>query len=377
MNNRNLALDGLRGFFLVIMAINHLFGAYVRTFTAEPIGPVSAAEGFVLLSGIVFAMVYGNRDRIFAVTGKRLWFVYRWQMAGVLAIVAGCFAVPALYDQLWAPFFGLAPVKEHFGQTLVAMFTLTFVPGFHDVLAIYLLSLALAPFGLLLLRKGLGWLWLAISAALWLAAKWLTADMANPVLNMILPDITFTPGYFDILAWQFLFQIGLVLGFYAKHRQLNFYVPNKVFNLAVVVSIVATTVLWQLNKYGMVTINLFALAGGDNTMQSALGNDTPALGLLRIAYALLVAYGAMLVVRFAPSVLSLRYFVFLGQHSIAVFVFHAVAVYWLAAVAFPHNTQLWWADVLISAGFALSLLIPAYLHKLWQNRTRRSAQIAS
>ncbi|WP_119393936.1 OpgC domain-containing protein [Salinibius halmophilus] len=376
MNNRNLALDGLRGFFLVIMAVNHLFGAFVRNFTAEPLGPVSAAEGFVLLSGIVFAMVYGARDNIFAVTGKRLWLVYRWQITGVIALVAGCFAVPALYEQVWAPFFGLADVKDHFWQTSIAMMTLTYVPGFHDVLVIYLVSLALAPIGLVLLRKGLGLIWLLASGALWLAAKWLNADMLNPVFAQVLPDIAFTPGYFDVLAWQFLFQIGLVLGFYAKHRNLDFMVANKVFNTLVVVSILAITIVWQLNKLGLMPLAVFSVLNGDQPLQSALGNDTPALGLMRIAYTLLVAYGAMLLVRYVPKLLSLRYFTFLGQHSIQVFVFHAVALYWIAPFAYPYNIELWWADLLISLAFALSLLLPAYLHSLWQNMRKKQLSAA-
>ncbi len=369
MNNRNLALDGLRGLFLVIMAVNHLFGGFVRRFTAEPFGPASAAEGFVLLSGIMFAMVYGQRKDLAQLTKQRLWFVYRWQIIGVLAIFASCFLAPSFYEHIWAPYFGLAEVKPHFWQVLIASLTLTYVPSYQDVLVIYLLSIALAGIGLHLLRHGLGWLWLLISGLLWLSAKWLNADLLNPILNLVLPDISASPGYFDILAWQFLFQIGLVLGYQAKYQERNFYVDNRLFNIGLVASIALITLLWQLHKNQVLDIQIF-FSFSDSPWHALLGNNAPELGLMRIGYSLMLAYAALLLVKFLPQLLSGKYFVFLGQHSIQVYVFHAVAVYWLSVVVYPINQQFWWADLLISIGFALLLLLPAYLHHRWQRRTK-------
>ena len=58
-STRDLRLDTIRGVMLLIMAINHL--PWAKTpITGEPFGFVSAAEGFVFLSGLVCAMAYGR-----------------------------------------------------------------------------------------------------------------------------------------------------------------------------------------------------------------------------------------------------------------------------------------------------------------------------
>jgi hypothetical protein len=57
---RIIELDGLRGWLLIIIACNHLYGGYVTQFTREPFGFVSAAEGFVFLSGFVAYLVYAR-----------------------------------------------------------------------------------------------------------------------------------------------------------------------------------------------------------------------------------------------------------------------------------------------------------------------------
>lgn len=54
---RENALDALRGLFLVVMAFNHDGGPLSR-FTHEPIGFVSAAEGFLFLSGLATGWTY-------------------------------------------------------------------------------------------------------------------------------------------------------------------------------------------------------------------------------------------------------------------------------------------------------------------------------
>lgn len=59
-DSRNLYLDFLRGLFVFVMTINHLaFGAsWLDYITGGGQLWFSAAEGFVLTSGIVFGLVY-------------------------------------------------------------------------------------------------------------------------------------------------------------------------------------------------------------------------------------------------------------------------------------------------------------------------------
>ena len=57
--NRDLSLDVLRGIMLIIMAADH-FGEPLFQHLYEFAGYVSAAEGFVFLSGMLVALVYSR-----------------------------------------------------------------------------------------------------------------------------------------------------------------------------------------------------------------------------------------------------------------------------------------------------------------------------
>src|SRR5919202_5860461 len=61
---RDLRLDYLRGFAVFAMVADHLGGAsWLHALTGGNRFFVSAAEGFVLISGVVVGVVYGDRAR--------------------------------------------------------------------------------------------------------------------------------------------------------------------------------------------------------------------------------------------------------------------------------------------------------------------------
>jgi hypothetical protein len=60
---RRPELDALRGLFLVWMTLTHLPYALQRLYTNQPIGFVSAAEGFVFISALLVGRIY-MRDSI-------------------------------------------------------------------------------------------------------------------------------------------------------------------------------------------------------------------------------------------------------------------------------------------------------------------------
>ena len=57
---RNLLIDFLRGLCLVVMTVDHLPPDIFEKFTWQTFGFISAAEGFVFLSGLVSGVVYGR-----------------------------------------------------------------------------------------------------------------------------------------------------------------------------------------------------------------------------------------------------------------------------------------------------------------------------
>ena len=57
---RIVYLDVLRGLMLVIMTFDHLDGP-IKNITFQPLGFVSAASGFIYLSGYVYGLVYTRK----------------------------------------------------------------------------------------------------------------------------------------------------------------------------------------------------------------------------------------------------------------------------------------------------------------------------
>jgi hypothetical protein len=59
-SQRSKLIDFLRGLCLVVITIDHLPHDPFEKFTWQTFGFVSAAEGFVFLSGLVSGIVYGR-----------------------------------------------------------------------------------------------------------------------------------------------------------------------------------------------------------------------------------------------------------------------------------------------------------------------------
>src|SRR5690348_354614 len=87
---REISLDAWRGLMLVDMAVYHL-GGPIAASVRQLFGYVSAAEGFVFLSGVMCGLVYTRYSRIslremFERLWRRAWTIYRYHV-GVLLIL--------------------------------------------------------------------------------------------------------------------------------------------------------------------------------------------------------------------------------------------------------------------------------------------------
>ena len=101
-SERDLRLDWVRGLAIVFVVLNHInIPSLFQLVTQETIGPVSGAELFVALSGVVLGIVYRQRSRrldMVGVTGllwSRAFKLYRT----ALVVVLGAFVltlVPAV-----------------------------------------------------------------------------------------------------------------------------------------------------------------------------------------------------------------------------------------------------------------------------------------
>lgn len=205
--NRDIRLDFLRGLCLFIIIANHIgyFPAYTMFITGGGYFLISAAEGFIFISGLVLGLVYGPRiikDGLQASTSKilqRAWTLYLWNIIVALAYLALAYFTP-FHTRAEA-----TPPPPAFSLDLVIkLVTLQQSFGWSDLLATYAILLAFAPvvFYALVHKKTL-WV-LGLSWTFWVGYQVAPGDF-NPTL-----------GTFPIFAWQVLFINALVIGY---HRE--------------------------------------------------------------------------------------------------------------------------------------------------------------
>lgn len=207
MAQRNPALDFFRGLALLVIFVNHMPGNPWYWYTPSRFGFSDAAEGFVFLSGYAGALAYGPR---FAKDG--FWngtqrVMRRWlQIYAAHLASFGLMWVVCVIANRWAPEMhslqrlNLSYLLDAAPQAWLQMLTLVYVPGYFDILPLYLALLPGLPLFWLLSRIHFT---LAIAASLGL---YCAADIYG--WQLIGNPRTGQPWYFNPMNWQLLFFSG-------------------------------------------------------------------------------------------------------------------------------------------------------------------------
>ena len=216
--NRRWELDALRGLMLVLMTITHL-PTRLSSPLGQPLGFVSAAEGFVLLSAYMAGLVYGGMARKRGIEAMRPAFrrralkVYACHAATLLFLFTVVAAVGLRIDQ--------PAVKDLMAYylanplpALVSSLLLVYKPPLLDILPMYILFLLASPW---VLAHGLrrGWRALmGVSVGLWgLAQFGLDLWLYHAAVRLTGLGVPFQEtGAFSTFAWQFLWMLGLWMG---------------------------------------------------------------------------------------------------------------------------------------------------------------------
>jgi hypothetical protein len=209
-SRRDIRLDLLRGYAVFAMICDHVAGiSWFSPLTGANRFVTSAAEGFVLLAGLVIGMVYGPR---IAQSGwssaadpilRRAAVLYGVTV-GLTLLFVGLFELTSL--KLWLDrAYGLGLTDPI--QLIVGTFTLHFVYHGTDILLLYCILIAVAPLILLALLRGY---WLSVLGLSWLI--WL-GHQFYPTEVMIPWTVT-NAYYFPVAAWQVIFVNALLVGYY-------------------------------------------------------------------------------------------------------------------------------------------------------------------
>ncbi len=214
---RDLRLDWLRGYATMAMVVDHLGNSsWLHPVTGGNTFFVSAAEGFVFISGMIVGVVYGQtlrREGYGPAARKAL--LRAWTLYKLTVVLTIAFIVVVLRTNLpWADWLD-DPDPTHY---LIGVITLRRTFVFVDIPLMYTFLMLLAPFGLLLLSHRHKWMLLAISWAVWFAYQ------LSPIQTRI-PTIIEGNWIFKLPAWQLLFFNAMVIGYYRE------YLVNRLTNL--------------------------------------------------------------------------------------------------------------------------------------------------
>ncbi|MGB7758000.1 MAG: OpgC domain-containing protein [Salinisphaera sp.] len=343
MRGRDDRVDSIRGVMLAIMLIDHIGGAF-KTLTWEPLGFVSAAEGFVFLSGYMFAVVYAKDHRsnhqLLSLSVKRAVFIYRYHISCLAIILVMAWAVPTL-GYYWRTM--LHPIPSDPLYYGIFSMLLIEAPKYFDILPMYFCFVLVTPLIIWALRKGL-----ILGVAGLSIGVWLLGFYIDPVeaLSALLGPL-FRTMVFNLFSWQLLWTLGLLTGFYRE--QIRLFATR--LRPLMLIALIGFGFLLFLSRHHWIGL----------AIDPALVVRTE-LGWLRVANFIAIALVFAWIISRVPIDMKLPWFCYIGRKSIQVFSFHILVVYLSVAIGW-HILALGGEPLfaLYTLGCLASLTVPAFL----------------
>lgn len=196
--SRLLALDYLRGFFIAVIIIDHLW-RWPNIFEyVSGRGELwaSAAEGFVIISGLLIGYIRGYKNRqqplreVSVKLIRRGLLLYIWMIISTTVLVTLTWAFPYKGSLAWVPY---APYD--WNALFVGVLRLDYVHSLTHFLYLYAIFLVISPLVIWLLRRSLAWVVALCSLIVWY--------------------IGFTSST-EWMQWQILFFVPAIAGFYLE-----------------------------------------------------------------------------------------------------------------------------------------------------------------
>lgn len=347
MKARIQTIDFFRGLFLVIMMIDHnlLFGfqsiGFLLKYTFEPLGFVSAAEGFVFISGLMYGFVYGktwilNPENFSKKNRQRIIELYRKHVI-LFSFICLLFLIPnfnSIWNLEWQGKLSLwkSNPAEAWGLGVLFLYQTSFV----DVLPLYIFLISYSGIILPLLAKGYTKTTVSLSFVGWIMGHFFLQEKIGTHFGLVL-------GWFEFLSWQFLFVSAMTIGLrWYQGKIIPLRTSFFYFSLALVL-------LFLASRHGLSHGNELAV-------------NVRNLGIIRLINFAALGYLFYYLASLYKNLFNFEPLAILGRSSLDVFTFHVFVVYLLgAADQFVKEIPLFWQ--ILALLFALSSL---YLPVLWK-----------
>jgi hypothetical protein len=374
--SRDLRIDWLRGLAMTCVIVNHSkLSSLLSWFSYERFWVVTAAEVFVVLSGIVLGMVYGRRlaragwRPVVEGLGRRAALLYFTFIAVTLSVIAlGSLGVDVSTVTSWeghGPAWFLAPRA----LTIDAwrdVLSMRAGPWPFEIVGLYVWLVAAAvPCLLMLHRAG----WRALLATSW--ALYLVYRIAPHQLTMASFE-----SVFPILAWQLLFVHGITIG-YHRDDIANFAIrAPRIAVGAAALATVGFSIFAFCNPWadGPSWLHLGLVAPERFTYIYSRYFSLTALGvgrLVNLTIALTVAYAGL--TRYWSALRPLHsIFVTLGQRSLGAFVLHVYGLLLIAHAPFQRGLLV---NTLVQVMFVLTIAKLLDAARFSRERRQRPAPV--
>lgn len=358
---RIATFDILRGYFLVGILFDHLrlFPNGLDWWSARGGLFVSMAEGFFLISGIILGIIRGAKLEDQPFRDVAMLLVKRGVQLYIVSVV-----LTLLFTFLgWTILAGqpglksdIAPAGTPLWQLIWETLTLQYFYGWADYLRLYAVFLLASPLMMWLLRKGKWYVGLFISMLVWL----------------LFPDPQVASGLeqerAQLLSWQFLFYIGMTIGFYWPKLQAGwekFSQTTRRWILGILWTVASATLLFNVAILLSVMGYDMHIFGVVPQMQHDLYVaffDKEQLPLMRIILFMVWFWAAFaLVRRFEPIIKRWMGWLLItfGTNSLYVYTVHAFMIFFVQLFILEPGPLL--VNMAVSVGcIALTLVMIRY-----------------
>ena len=315
-------LDFFRGFLLIVITVDHFltYNNVIKRFTSEFVGWVSAAEGFVFISGLTAGLVYTYKfnekgiDYITDAAKRRAIIIYRNHIIlFLITFLAVIFISPI--GKYWLETtstegsYALFFEKPVWALTLGSV--LLYQPMLLDILPMYALFMLLVPLAIKAFHKGWSWQLLVTLAVTYGLS---TSNHLFGFTDVVIKNNSYVVmGAFHILCWQLLFFLGLFAGFSIYHGRTIDWSKNRVLLFSAVT----------------ICLILFCMKNFHIEIESVNMNiltDKFSLGIIRLLNFISLTIVLFFVVEKVPKYFTLKPICYLGRYSLEVFSLHILLV---------------------------------------------------
>lgn len=339
----------------MIMTINHL-GVTLSGLTFEPFGFITAATGFTLLSGYMYAFTSPAKaptlGTLAAQSRTRAAKIYRYHIGLFILLL-----LPTLLSTVYRDYLNyLYPANENALVALAYGAILVHQPPFMHILPLYLVMSLLSPLMLMALHRGRDALVLGLSITIWIIGqsfdplKWLTT----------ITGIGASAGQFNLFGWQLLWVAGLYAGFLHRVRnQTVFFRRSIYFYVAVAIAI----------GFFLFRHEIFPAPAG---LEFYVENSD--LRLLRVINTISQIVIFCYLIKYVPVTRGLPWLRFLGKYSLQVFTYHVVIVCLLAPISWRIGPRFGLvAEFIYTVVVLASMSLPALFYRAYEARQRQNS----